>query len=210
MKKLYFTLLFVLFAVVGSMGQAPHGIRITSDVPIEVYLNGAQVSYPAQSVMICNLKRGSFLLEAFTKTREGRSVRGERVYRERLFYSGNDVMDVHIEASIEHVGISRPPQYYVKRPFQEEEFTLFLESIKAESLEKNKLALLEISTKNSGFFVHQAVEIAKLFNFDSGKLDAMKIIYPNLVDKENSFLIFNVFSFSSNKQKFIDFVNEEE
>ncbi len=210
MRKILTAFAMVLLISTTISSQTIQGIRITSDIPVEIFLDGVQVSHPAQSIMICNLKRGNFLIEAFAKTRDGRSVRSESVYRKRISYSGRNITDIHIETSMGHNNIIRPNSHFTKNPLHKEEFELYLRSLRAESFEKNRLDLIEISAKNSGFFVQQAVEIAKLFSFDNNKLEALQLIYPSLIDKENSFLLFDVFSFTTNKQKFIDFIKEFE
>ncbi len=60
----FFGILFSLF-VQGVSAQELNGIRVESNVPVEVFVNGAKVCNPVQSCMITNLISGDYLVEVF-------------------------------------------------------------------------------------------------------------------------------------------------
>lgn len=43
-------------------------------------------------------------------------------------------------------------------------------------------------------------ELLDLFSFPSGKIEAVKALYPNIIDKQNSHLIIGKFNHSSDKE----------
>ena len=50
----------------------------------------------------------------------------------------------------------------------------------------------------------------KFYTFDNERLKIMKMMYPNIVDKEAFFTVIGILTFSSNKTKMNDFIKEYE
>lgn len=86
-------------------------------------------------------------------------------------------------------------------PMSDSEFTALTNSVKSESFESDMLSIVQISAKYNYFKVSQVVRLINLFSFSSGKLEVVKITYPNVIDKYNSHNIINAFTYSSDKEK---------
>ena len=96
-----------------------------------------------------------------------------------------------------------PPTPVVEGPFpiSDKEFNQLLQSIREESFEENQLSIIEISSKYNYFTVNQVVKVINELTYSSGKLSALKLLYPNVVDPENAHIIINAFTYSSDKEK---------
>ena len=93
-------------------------------------------------------------------------------------------------------------------PISQEEFNGLINSIKDESFQENQLSIVQISARYNYFTVNQVVQVIDLFSFSDGKLTALEYLYPNVVDKFNSHLIINAFTYSSDKEKAQEIINE--
>lgn len=86
-------------------------------------------------------------------------------------------------------------------PMSDSEFSSLLNSIENESFESDKLSIIQISAKYNNFTVSQVIKIIALLSFSSGKIEAVKLTYPNVLDKFNSHNIINSFTYSADKEK---------
>jgi Domain of unknown function (DUF4476) len=86
------------------------------------------------------------------------------------------------------------------------EFSQVLQAISKEWLESNKLkSATQIVTANS-LTSAQVKQLVLMFSFESNKLELAKQAYRNTVDKNNYFMINDVFSFSSSKDDLARFI----
>jgi hypothetical protein len=108
--------------------------------------------------------------------------------------------------------ISRPfpsPQPIGPQPcmVSHEEFTQIMASIKKESFNSTKLTLTkQILRSKQCFSTTQVKEMIKLFSFDDSKLEIAKYAWDYTIDRDNYYLVADVFSFSSNKEKLMKFL----
>lgn len=86
-------------------------------------------------------------------------------------------------------------------PMSDSEFAGLMNSVRNESFESDMLSIVQISAKYNFFTVSQVVRLIELFSFSSGKLEVVKITYPNVIDRYNSHNIINAFTYSSDKEK---------
>lgn len=92
-------------------------------------------------------------------------------------------------------------QYNEPLPMNDAEFSSLLNSVKNESFESDMLSIVQISAKYNYFTVSQVVRLINLFSFSSGKIEVVKMVYPNVIDRYNSHQIINSFTYSSDKEK---------
>jgi Domain of unknown function (DUF4476) len=87
------------------------------------------------------------------------------------------------------------------------EFNLVLQSISKEWFESNRLkSATQIVTANS-LTTAQVKQLILLFNFESNKLDLAKKAYQNTVDKNNYYMINDVFSFNNSKDELARYIH---
>ena len=74
--------------------------------------------------------------------------------------------------------------------------------MKNEPFEKDRMGLITTALANSDFTSEQCLQLVKFYTFDNERLKIMKMMYPNIVDKEAFFTVIGTLTFSSsNKTK---------
>ena len=88
-------------------------------------------------------------------------------------------------------------------------FQQFIESLKNESFDSNRLQMIDNYLAKSTVSASQINEMAKTFDFDSNRLTFAKNAYKKCYDPQNYFLLQNTFEFSSNYQSLTKWINEQ-
>ncbi len=212
----------ILFAALSLQAQSVNGIRIDGgNTPILVYMGGNQISLPTTTCFVANLKSGYYTVEVYATrfTRPGERVwKGERLYNERVYFNGNGVMEIMVNGRDEMRPDNRPgrPEHGGHRPvydrydrvMNKQLFQAFFDNVKNEPFEKDRIALINAALASSDFTADQCLQLVKFYAFDNERMKIMKMIYPQIVDKEAFFMVINSLTFSSNKKKMYDFVKE--
>jgi hypothetical protein len=86
------------------------------------------------------------------------------------------------------------------RPISAEEFAKFLQGVKGNTFDKDKVPFIENFAKNRNLSCEQVREILKTFSFDDGRGQAAVLLYPRVTDPENFFLALEVFTFDSGRK----------
>ena len=210
----------ILLAALSLKAQPVSGIRIDGgDTPILVYFGGRQMCYPTTTCFVANLKPGNYTIEV---TRPGERVwKGERLYNDRVYFNGNEVKDIIVEERGDirpgrpgrpgnGQGGHRPDYNRYDRVMNDQLFKKFFDSVKNEPFEKDRMGLITTALANSDFTSEQCLQLVKFYTFDNERLKIMKMMYPNIVDKEAFFTVIGTLTFSSNKTKMNDFIKEYE
>ncbi|MBW6491225.1 MAG: DUF4476 domain-containing protein [Lentimicrobium sp.] len=97
-----------------------------------------------------------------------------------------------------------PPPCVVSDP----ELSQILTSIKNESFNSTRLTLAkQILRSKQCFTTAQVKEMVRLFSFDDSRLELAKYAWDYTIDRENYYQVADAFSFSSNKEKLMKFLN---
>lgn len=212
----------ILFAALSLQAQSVNGIRIDGgNTPILVYMGGNQISLPTTTCFVANLKSDYYTVEVYATrfTRPGERVwKGERLYNERVYFKGSGVMEIMVNGRDEMRPDNRPgrPEHGGHRPvydrydrvMNKQLFQAFFDNVKNEPFEKDRIALINAALASSDFTADQCLQLVKFYAFDNERMKIMKMIYPQIVDKEAFFMVINSLTFSSNKKKMYDFVKE--
>ena len=200
----------ILLAALSLKAQPVSGIRIDGgDTPILVYFGGRQMCYPTTTCFVANLSPGE------------RVWKGERLYNDRVYFNGNEVKDIIVEERGDirpgrpgrpgnGQGGHRPDYNRYDRVMNDQLFKKFFDSVKNEPFEKDRMGLITTALANSDFTSEQCLQLVKFYTFDNERLKIMKMMYPNIVDKEAFFTVIGTLTFSSNKTKMNDFIKEYE
>ena len=209
----------ILLAALSLKAQPVSGIRIDGgDTPILVYFGGRQMCYPTTTCFVANLKPGNYTIEVYASrpTRPGERVwKGERLYNDRVYFNGNEVKDIIVEERGDirpgrpgrpgpGQGGHRPDYNRYDRVMNDQLFKKFFDSVKNEPFDKDRMGLI------TDFTSEQCLQLVKFYTFDNERLKIMKMMYPNIVDKEAFFTVIGTLTFSSNKTKMNDFIKEYE
>lgn len=205
MKRLCTVLLVSFMAFVALNAQNIRGIRIeSSSYPVVVYMNDVQINTASHSCFIANLSPGHYKIEVYRAHNNSRR-RGERhVYSDRVYFDGRGIKDIIIsgEDRPNHPADNRLPL------MDERRFEEFLKSIKNEPFDSGKQNIINLALTSNGFTCEQVKIISRLYSFDSERLPAMKRFYPRIVDKENVFILIDLFDHQSSKNEFMKFVEQ--
>jgi len=86
-------------------------------------------------------------------------------------------------------------------PIDESSFRKIKKAIEKEPFSSNKINIIETAAERNRFTIHQLIDIIELLNYSDERIKVVDIIYPWVIDKNNSLLIFNVMKFSSEKEE---------
>ncbi|MBU0553509.1 DUF4476 domain-containing protein [Myxococcota bacterium] len=87
------------------------------------------------------------------------------------------------------------------QPMSAEDFTMLKEALSKASYSKERINLLSSLVNERWFSVNQAKDIAKVFSFSKSRIKALVMIYPRLVNPEDAFQLYDVFDYSSDRDK---------
>lgn len=215
----------ILLAALSLKAQNVKGIRIDGgNTPILVYVGGSQMCYPTTTCFVANLKPGNYAIEVYASrfTRPGERIwKGERLYNNRIYFDGKGIKDIIVEDREDirpgrpgrpgtGQGTHRPNYDRYDRVMNDQLFKKFFDSVKNEPFEKDRVGLITTALTNSDFTSEQCLQLVKFYTFDNERLKIMKMMYPNIVDKEAFFTVIGTLTFSSNKKKMNDFIKEYE
>jgi len=82
-----------------------------------------------------------------------------------------------------------------------DDFRDLMHAVKKEAFETNQLNILEVAAAYGYFSVEQLINLTEQFAFSSGKLGAVKLVYPKVADKYNSYKLIDAFTFLSDKEE---------
>ena len=208
----------ILFAALSLQAQSVNGIRIDGgNTPILVYLGGNQICLPTTTCFIANLNPGHYTVEVFATrfTRAGERVwKGEKLYKDLVYFDGRGVTEIWVDGrdNMRPERPSRPeqgehrPGYGYNRVMNDQLFQTFYKEMKNEPFKDDRMKLLNAALAGSDFTSAQCLQLTKLYTFDDDRMEIMKIMYPQIVDKEAFFTVINTLTFSSSKEKMKDFI----
>ena len=100
---------------------------------------------------------------------------------------------------------NRTDNYYGGLSYQQ--FQSMKETLRRENFENTRLGLATQMFDRNSFRADQVKELLQLFSFENYKLDLAKYAYRNTVDRNNYYLIYDVFNFSNSRQELANFIS---
>ncbi|WP_224248072.1 DUF4476 domain-containing protein [Hyalangium gracile] len=94
-----------------------------------------------------------------------------------------------------------PPPAPVVQPISEGQLQQLLSSIQKESFGDGKLRVLETAVPTQYFLVPQVLKILQRFSFGDDKLDAVRMLWPRVLDRENAHQLYGAFKFEGEKDQ---------
>lgn len=89
----------------------------------------------------------------------------------------------------------------VAHPMNPQRFQALLSAIDNEGFSQNKLQVLEQAASGEYFLVEQTKQVIGKLPFSADKLHALEVLAPRILDRKNSFTLFEAFTFSSDKDQ---------
>ncbi|MBT4575021.1 MAG: DUF4476 domain-containing protein [Candidatus Cloacimonetes bacterium] len=81
------------------------------------------------------------------------------------------------------------------------EFQQLLSNVQDEGFADNKTSVVRIAAKSKYFTISQLITIVDEFSFSDDKINIVRIVYPRVVDTDNSHNLIGAFTFSGDKEK---------
>ena len=78
--------------------------------------------------------------------------------------------------------------------------------IQRESFDDTRLAIAKQVVASNRMTVNQIAQIARLFSFESNKLEFAKFAYPYCIEKNKYYLLYDVFDHDSSKQELNEYI----
>lgn len=97
---------------------------------------------------------------------------------------------------------------YNNRVMQPPSFNAFKETLIKERFDNSKLAIARQVIDQNYFSADQVKQLAQLFSSDNSKLDIVKYAYRNTVNKQDYFLLYDVFTFSTSKEELASYIKQ--
>ena len=109
---------------------------------------------------------------------------------------------VAVYPSVE-IGGEAPSRPHVSggRGMNERDFQSLYNKVKSKPFKDDQLELLEAGIGNRGLSCKQCVRMMSIYRFDDDKLEVLKIIAPNISDRENYDEIIDALDFISSEEK---------
>lgn len=101
-------------------------------------------------------------------------------------------------------------RFYVAQVATEEQVNMIIDCLKQESFDDAKLRVAELSVTLCPVLAADLKKIAELFSFDDRRLQFLQYAYAFCPDREHYIGMKNTFSFSSNFDKLVDYIQEYE
>ena len=113
----------------------------------------------------------------------------------------------YVHASINPNIRPNSPNYHQGVPLMNEnEFKQLYNAIRGESFEENKMRIVNATADYISFSTEQIGQVMRLFSFDKERLECAKAMSGKTYDSHNLYLLAELFSFSSTKNDFFDFI----
>ena len=104
----------------------------------------------------------------------------------------------------------RPYPAFYDEYLSENEFTILYDRMNKANFDDNRMALLEVACLRSLFTCRQSAQLLKLFTFSDSKLKALRFMARQIVDPQNAYVIYQDFTFDSDKDKAARIMHERQ
>ncbi|HEX8703524.1 MAG TPA: DUF4476 domain-containing protein [Myxococcaceae bacterium] len=94
-----------------------------------------------------------------------------------------------------------PPPPPVVYPITEDQLQQLSKAIARESFGDGKLRVLESAASQKHFLVPQVLKLLQRFTFAEDRLNAVRVLWPRVLDRENAYQLYGAFSFSTEKDE---------
>lgn len=86
-------------------------------------------------------------------------------------------------------------------PMDDGRFAALLQAIQAEAFSEGKIRVIQEGARSDYFLVAQLRRIIEGLTFSPDKIKAVELIAPRLLDRNNAFTLYSVFTFDSEKEQ---------
>lgn len=95
-----------------------------------------------------------------------------------------------------------PPPAPVVQPIDNGRLQQLTQAMVREAFPKDKLRVLnDFTSRNNYFLVSQMRQLMDQFSFSNDRLEAVRLLWPRVLDRDNGFQLYQSFPFSGDKEK---------
>ena len=87
------------------------------------------------------------------------------------------------------------------RPMGKKAFAALLKTVRTESFGSGRLQVIRSASTHHHFTVKQVLSLLEQLSFSSKKLEAVRTLYPRVVNPQNAFQLYGAFTYESDKRK---------
>lgn len=98
-------------------------------------------------------------------------------------------------------GVIVGPEVPIGYCLDDASFSILYNKVKNASFDDNKFDLLQVASLGCYYSCAQAVSMMNIFTFGDSKMKALRLMAPHIIDLQNATIIYQQFSFESEKQK---------
>jgi len=95
----------------------------------------------------------------------------------------------------------QPPPQPAVQPITEALLRSLVVAVRNEPFAEDQLDVLAQAAPTQYFLVNQTQQLLRVFTFSKDRLKAMRLLRPRLLDMENSYLLYESFEFSNDKEE---------
>lgn len=94
------------------------------------------------------------------------------------------------------------------RPMSDQSFAALKATLTNERFDNSRVTIAKQVIDQNYFTADQVKQLLQMYSFDNYKLDLAKYAYKNTVNKQDYFILYEVFSFSSSKDDLANFIRQ--
>jgi len=195
--------IFVIMLSVVSLSVAQHLELHTPDGSLIVSLDNEGLYWQEKAqlnsaVLMENIDERLSLIEelVFTKLTDSEHVTVAILLDEIRFLLELFPRNQHVVIA-PYLPEPEPPLIY---PMSDGDFSVIYNRVKHEAFADDKLNILRTAADENYFLVEQVEELLDLFAFEEDRLQAVRILNHNILDRENCYRLYSKFEFSDSKE----------
>lgn len=94
------------------------------------------------------------------------------------------------------------------RPMSDQSFAAFKETLGKERFDNSRVTIAKQVIDQNYFTVDQVKQLVQMYSFDNYKLDLAKYAYKNTLNKQDYFMLYEVFQFGSSKEDLAAYIRQ--
>jgi hypothetical protein len=92
-----------------------------------------------------------------------------------------------------------PPQPPAYQPMADGQLQRLMHALSREPFAKDKMNILEDGSQGNYFLVSQVLQVLPQFQFSKDRLQAVRVLWSRVLDRQNGFQLYDAFQFSNDK-----------
>lgn len=94
------------------------------------------------------------------------------------------------------------------RPMNDQSFAALKETLSKERFDNSRVTIAKQVIDQNYFTAEQVKQLAQMYSFDNYKLDIAKYAYKNTLNKQDYFILYEVFQFSNSKEDLANYIRQ--